>query len=208
VQLSALPMSHAMLSPERWWQHHRFRRHVGERLCSACGCARGGWCRRLRRGHRAKLVIGESESRLAGSVAQRSLVFVAERSASCSATCVATRSTRREPTPMLDVSWRWFVRGCGRQGDPSGFSWCIARSVCVAMRNQSARSTFRWYQESLVWQGRWGSSRGGNVAAGFQPNLTSAVHSGLRIRGDGSSLPLTSRRHRRATAGGVGVSNR
>lgn len=98
VELSALPMSHAMLSPGRWWQHHRFRRHLGGRLCPACGCARGGWCRRLRRGRRAKPVIGESEFRLAGSVVRRSLVFVAERPACWSATCVATRSMRREPT--------------------------------------------------------------------------------------------------------------
>jgi hypothetical protein len=89
-----------------------------------------------------------------------------------------------------------------------GFSGASSEAIRVAMRNQSACSAFRWYLESLVWQGRWGSSRGGNVAAGFQPDPTSAGHSGLQNRGDGFSLPLTSRRQRRATVGGVGVSNR
>jgi hypothetical protein len=70
----------AMLPLGRWWQHHRFRCHVGERLRPACGCGRGGWCRRSRRGRRAQLVIGESGFRLAGTVAQLSSVSVAKRS--------------------------------------------------------------------------------------------------------------------------------
>jgi hypothetical protein len=157
---------------------------VGERLCTACGCARGGWCRRLRRGRRAKLVIGESGFRPAGSVTRRNLVFVAERSACCSATSVATRSMYRDPTPMLDVLSVVSYVVAGAKEALRGFLGASPEANRVAMRNHSARSAFRWYLESLVWQGRWGSSRGGNVAAGFQPDPTSAGHSGLRIRGD------------------------
>jgi len=78
--LSALPTPHAMLSPGRWWQHHRFRCHVGTRLRSACGCAGDGWCRRPRRGRRAQLVIGERGSRSAGAGSRPSSVSVVVRS--------------------------------------------------------------------------------------------------------------------------------
>jgi len=80
AQLSALPKRFARLSLGRWWRHHRFRCHVGERLCAACGCRRGGWCRRLRRGRRIQLVSGESGFRPAGTVTWPGSVFVAERS--------------------------------------------------------------------------------------------------------------------------------
>jgi hypothetical protein len=39
--------------------------------------------------------------------------------------------------------------------------------------------------------GSVGIGRGGNVAAGFQPDPTAAGHFGLRIGSDGISLPLT-----------------
>jgi hypothetical protein len=74
VQLSALPRPSAKLrrggggnttgSDVMW---------VIGRVQSAVR-ARGGWCRRLRRGRRAKLVIGESGLRLARSVARSSSV--------------------------------------------------------------------------------------------------------------------------------------
>lgn len=126
-KLSALPTPHARLSPERWWQHHRFRRHVGERSCSVCERARGGWNRRLRRGRRVRLVIGESGFRPAGSVVRRSLVSLPSVS-------MLFRSeggnTLEAPGAHADVGrlQRCFARGRGRQGGPSGFLGCIARS--------------------------------------------------------------------------------
>jgi hypothetical protein len=92
-------------------------------------------------------------------------------------------------------------------GRPFGDSSDIVRGDRVAMRDHSTRYAFRRYLESLVWQGLWGSSRDGNVAAGFWSDPASAGQFGLRIRGDGSSLPLTSLRRERETAGGAGVSN-
>jgi len=197
-----------MLSPRRWWQHRRFRCHVGERLCAACGCRRDGWCRRLRRGRRAQLVIGESGFRPAGIVTWPGSVFVAERSHAAPqrawqhARCAASLRRRR----TFSVKLLRDVAGAGEV--LRGFRGASSEANRVAMRNQSARSAFRWYQESLVWHGLWGSSRGGNVAAGFRTDLTSTGLSGLRTRSDGSSLPLTSRCQGRATAGGAGVSNR
>jgi spore coat protein U-like protein len=94
--------------------------------------------------------------------------------ARCSATSVVTRSLHRESTPrsvILSIDTREVA---GAREALRGFRGASSGANRVAMRNQSARSAFRRYPESLVWQGRWGSRRGGNVAAGFQPNPTSA----------------------------------
>jgi len=115
-QLSAIPKPLAMLSLGRWWQHHRFRCHVGERLCAACGCRRDGWCRRLRRGRRAQLVIGESGFRPAGTVTRPRSVFVAERSHAVPQRAWQharrTASLRRRRT--LSVKFRATLRAPGR----------------------------------------------------------------------------------------------
>jgi hypothetical protein len=98
---------------------------------------------------------------------------VVEWCACCSAARVATRSRHRESTPGLGVFSIDTHEVAGAREALRGFHGVTSRANRVAMRNQSARSAFRRYPEFLVWQGRWGSRRGGNVAAGFQPDSTS-----------------------------------
>jgi hypothetical protein len=57
----------------------------------------------------------------------------------------------------------------------------------VAMRNQSARSAFRWYLESLVWQGRWGSavaatSRQGSSRTPHRPGVPGCEPEAIALR--------------------------
>jgi hypothetical protein len=111
---------------------------------------------------------------------------VAERSVCCSAKGVATRPLRRESTPTLDVLSIAACEVAGAKGALRGFLGASSGATRVAMRNPFGtfpRSDGTW---SLL-SGRVGRDRA--VAAtsrqGFQPNPTSAGHSGLRIRGDG-----------------------
>jgi hypothetical protein len=99
---------------------------------------------------------------------------VVEASACCSAPGVATRSWHRESTPGSGILSTDTREVASAREALRGFRGASSGANRVAMRNQSARSAFRRYPESLVWLGRWGSRRGGDAAAGFQPDPTSA----------------------------------
>jgi hypothetical protein len=114
------------------------------------------------------------------------------------------------PGAHADVghSQRWFVWCDGFRGGPSGILRISPEAHRVAVRDHSTRYAFRRYLESPVWQGLWGSDRGGDVAVEFWSDPASAGRYGLRTRGDSSTLSLTSLGRGRATASGAGVSNR
>lgn len=74
VQVQRTPNTSSDALVGRWWQHHRLRRHVGERSCPACDCAGDGRFWRLRRGRRARLDSGDSGFRPAEAAIRWSLV--------------------------------------------------------------------------------------------------------------------------------------
>jgi hypothetical protein len=68
-----------------------------------------------------------------------------------------------------------------------GFPGASPEAHCVAVRNQSARSAFRWYLESLVWQGRWGStvaatSRQGSSRTPHRPGIPGYGSEAMAVR--------------------------
>jgi hypothetical protein len=197
-----------------------------------CSCRGGGgnitgsdvmWVTgRVQRAAATRRVVSALASRPPGEVGDRrervsartirdpaELGTVAERSVCCSAKGVATRPMHRESAPALGVL---SIATCGVAGAGEalrGFLGASSGVNRVAMRNPFG--TFPRSEGTRV------SCLAGSV--GIAPwrqrrgRVPAEPHNGRAFRAADQrrwlfSLPLTSRRHRRATAGGVGVSNR
>jgi hypothetical protein len=155
---------------------------------------------------------GDRRERVSARAIRGSAAFgsVAERSVCCSAKGVATRPMHRESTPALDVLSIAACGVAGAEGALRGFLGASSEANRVAMRSPFGtfpRSEGTW---SLL-SGRVGgdravaaTSRSGSSRTPHRPGIFRAADQRRWL----FTLPLTSRRHRRATAGGVGVSNR
>jgi len=177
-------------------------------LCPVCSRVRDGWCRRSRRGRRVMQECGKSEPRLARPAIRParfrrravSMLFRNKRG-----------NTFVAPGVHAEVGYsqQRYARGSGRHGDFSGSSWCIVGSqpCCDAkpigtfcVPKVSGVSCLAGSVGIASWRKRCG-------------RVPARPHIGRAFPGYGStamtsSLALTSRRPRRATAGDVGASNR
>jgi hypothetical protein len=172
-----------------------------------CAVSHDGWCRRLRRGRRAKRESGQCELRFVQPVIRSS--SVPSSSGWHAVPQRAWQHVRRAGSPRRGWTSSAMIRVRSRApGRPFGVSVVHRRELSVLRCDANRHASFRRYPESLVWQGRWGSRRGGNATVGFQPNPTSSGRFRIGSKAMTSSLALTSWRRRRATADDVGVSNR
>jgi hypothetical protein len=134
---------------------------------------------------------------------------VAERSVCCSAKGVATRPMHRESAPALDVLSIATCEVAGAEETLRGFLGASSEANRVAMRSPCGTFCVPMVPGVSCLAGSvviapWRRRRG-RVPA--EPHIGRAFRAANQRRWL-SMLPLTSRRQRRATAGGVGVSNR
>jgi hypothetical protein len=184
LELSTFPTPIASFLPGRWWQHRRFRYHVGDRSCPVCSCRGSVWHRRLRRGRRVRPRIGEGELRLARTVVWFRQVSVARRQHSGPSRAWQhvqdTVSLRRCWT--LPAVARVQVAGAdGILRDPRGDS--VRSALHCDVRSIAACSASRGYSGLLF--GRVGGNRPAAATSRRSPTETHiAVHSRLRIESD------------------------
>jgi hypothetical protein len=164
---------------------------------------------RLCRGHRARLVIGESVLRHARTAAKPTLVVVARRRQHA-VPQRAWQHARCAGIPRRCWTFSALLRARLRAlGRPFGVSrvLCPKRTV---LRWETIRHVLRFEGTRSLLSGRVGGDRAAAVTSRWSSGRTPHQPD---ISGCGSevmayTLPLTSRRHRWETAGGVGVSNR